>query len=486
MRGERTWWSHISSLRSDPTGIDRAVNTCDMTRSPGITYQQLLDTDSHAVPEVLRHESTRDFGTDDVSIHRYIDRDWHVRERDHMWTRVWQFACREEHIPTIGDYIVYDIAGLSFIVISTEAGIKAYPNACLHRGRQLKDYDGHCSEIRCPFHGFAWTNEGDLLDVPASWDFAHVDDRRDVDFHLPECRVDTWAGFVFINPDPQAGPLADFLGGIVDQFAIWDLGSRYVEAHVSKVIEANWKIAQEAFCEAYHVNATHPQILSYLGDVNSQVDVWDHCSRVITAGGTPSPLLGDGSSEQDMVRGMLDVRVDQDSPITLADGQTARGMLAKLTRDRWRVLAGDLVDRMSDSEMVDSIDYTVFPNFHPWGAFNRIVYRFRPNGDDHRSAIMECFFLSPFKGERPPPAKERKLAADEPWSTATELGMLAKVFEQDVFNMAKVQKGLETTRKPGATFSNYQESKIRWLHDLLTKWVGDTSTETAVTIGTRS
>ena len=70
----------------------------------------------------------------------------------------WQFACREEHIPEIGDHIVYDIAGRSYLVIRTAPGeIKAYPNACLHRGRQLKSYAGRCSEIRCPFHGFTWT-----------------------------------------------------------------------------------------------------------------------------------------------------------------------------------------------------------------------------------------------------------------------------------------------------------------------------------------
>jgi hypothetical protein len=63
--------------------------------------------------------------------------------------------------------------------------------------------------------------------------------------------------------------------------------------------------------------------------------------------------------------------------------------------------------------------------------------------------------------------------------------MLAKVFEQDVFNMAKVQKGLETTTKPGATFSNYQEAKIRWIHQLLGEFVSD-ATDTPVSVGTRS
>jgi hypothetical protein len=154
-----------------------------------------------------------------------------------------------------------------------------------------------------------------------------------------------------------------------------------------------------------------------------------------------------------------------------------------MSRERWRPHAGDRVDQMSDAEMMDSIDYTLFPNMHPWGAFNRIVYRFRPNGDDHRSSIMEVFFLAPFSGDRPPPAEERKLGVDDPWTDAPELGMLAKVFEQDVFNMAKVQKGLETTRKPGATFSNYQESKIRWLHQLFDEWI---DSGTPVSVGTRS
>jgi len=178
-----------------------------------------------------------------------------------------------------------------------------------------------------------------------------------------------------------------------------------------------------------------------------------------------------------MFRGMLDVRVDGEAPLAVEEGVTARAKLAALSRERWRSAVGDRVDEMSDAEMVDSIDYTVFPNFHPWGAFNQIVYRFRPYGDDHRTALMECFLLSPYAGERPPPAAERRLAVDEPWTDAKELGTLAKVFQQDVFNMAKVQLGLETMTKPGVTFSNYQESKIRWLHDLFSEWIEDEPVE---------
>ncbi len=447
---------------SEPTQLGQA-------RSPGITYQALLDTDTHDVPAVLRIEHPRYLGSEDIPIDRYISRAWHDAEVANLWSRVWQYTCREEEIPEVGDFHIYEIVRSSYIVIRTARDeIKAYPNSCLHRGRQLKDHDGHCSEIRCPFHGFTWAIDGALKRVPADWDFEHV---AADDFSLPECRVGTWAGFVFINPDPDAEPLASYLGEIVEHFADWDLANRYKQAHVAKVIHANWKVAQEAFCEAYHVSGTHPQALAYLGDLNSQIDIWENFARTITAGGTPSPHLDPIPTQDEMMRAMLDVRHDQPNPIPVPDGASMRVEAAEATRARWRPVAGDWVDRLSDAELNDSIDYTVFPNFHPWGAFNRIVYRFRPNGDDHRSSIMECIYLAPFAGERPPPAPIHWLAEHETFVDAAELGMLAKVFDQDLFNMAKVQRGLETTRKPGMTLGNYQESKIRWIHAKLDQWV---------------
>ncbi len=438
-------------------------------KSPGLSYQELLDTDTHDVPDVLRLESPVFLGTEDISHDRYTSREWHEKETANLWSRVWQYACREDEIPEVGDYYIYEIVRSSYLVMRTAPDeIKAYPNACLHRGRLLKEYDGQCSEIRCPFHGFAWKLNGELQDVPADWDFPHVEAEA---FKLPEIKVGVWAGFVMINPDLNAEPLEDFLGGIIEQFEVWDLGNRYKQAHVAKVIDCNWKIAQEAFCEAYHVNGTHPQILPYLGDTNSQVDIWDNFSRVISAGGTPSPELGFTPTQDEMLRSMMDVRHDMDSPLTVTEEQSMREVGAEGSRVRWREFAGDMADRMSDAEMMDSIDYTVFPNFHPWGAFNRIVYRFRPNGDDHRSCLMECIFLAPFQGEKPAPSPIHLLEEHESFTDAPELGMLGKVFNQDLFNMAKVQRGLEATHKPGVTLSVYQESKVRWLHKLLGEWV---------------
>jgi phenylpropionate dioxygenase-like ring-hydroxylating dioxygenase large terminal subunit len=453
----------------DPTIRMPDTPTDSQARSNGVTYQHLLDTDSREVPEVLRLESPRFQGADDLDNSRYTSREWFDKEVEGLWKRVWQFACREEQIPHVGSYVVYDIAHMSFIVVrSAPNEIKAFYNACLHRGRQLKDVSGRCSEFRCPFHGFAWKLDGSLGQVPARWDFPQIDDSV---WGLPEAKVGTWGGFVFINPDPNAGSLEDFLGDMPQHFDRWNLADRYIQGHVCKVVRANWKIVQEAFCESYHVGGTHPQALPYLGDVNSQIDVWDNFSRVITAGGTVSPLLSWEPTEEEILRYMLDIRVDEDSFVTLTSGQSARLASAAAARERWRPIVGDGVDEWSDAEFIDNIDYTLFPNFHPWGAYNRIVYRFRPNGDDHTTALHEIFLLAPFKGERPMAASTTFLGADDSYTEAPELGMLGKVFDQDGFNMPMVQKGLRQTAKPGSTLSLYQEAKVRWLHQLLGTWV---------------
>jgi phenylpropionate dioxygenase-like ring-hydroxylating dioxygenase large terminal subunit len=439
----------------------------------GLTYQQILDTDTHPVPEVLRRTSDTRFTNADVPITRYTTREFHELEKETLWSRVWQMVCRSEDISEIGDTLRYDIADRSYLIVRTANNtIKGYYNACLHRGRMLREYDGRVDELRCPFHGFCWALDGQLKQVPSGWDFAHVFERAD-EFQLPEVNVDTWGGFVFINPDEKCEPLASFLGELIEHFATWDLENRYKSVHVAKIIRCNWKIASEAFSEALHVIATHPQILPSIGDANTQYDVWGNFSRAISPNNTPSPNLNWIPTEQQM----FDVRTDRqlgDNPVSvIPEGMTARQFSADTGRETWRPVVGDRVDKMCDAEFNDSFYYTVFPNFHPWGAFNAINYRFRPNGDDHQTCIMECMFLLPFpEGQRPSSVEVNWLGPDDQWAEhAPELGNLARVFDQDTFNLARVQEGLLAMKKPGVTLANYQELKVRHAQVLLEEWV---------------
>ena len=443
-----------------------------LERCPGPTWQDKLDEDVRSVPGYLRAESPYLNGFDDIPKERYLSRDFHNLEKERLWSRVWQFACREEHLPEVGSTIIYEITDRSYLItrVSTNE-IKAYPNACLHRGRALKTYDSRCSEFRCPFHGFAWNLDGTLKHIPAEWDFPHLEVRKD-EMNLPEVKVAIWAGFVFINPDPNAEPLEEFLGPEIQQhFERWDFENRYVAAHVAKVIRCNWKIANEAFCEGFHVNATHPQGMSYTGDPQSQIDVYGNTARQLSPKGIPCPLLPEIPTEEQMLRDALDVREGEELPISFQEGDTLRRVLAEASRERFRSTFGNRVDDIGDAEFLDAWVYIVHPNFQPWGGLNRIVYRFRPNGDDHETCIFEILYVAPFSGERPTPAEVIHLGADDPWTDAEALEKLAMVAEQDTFNMEQVQRGLKNLRREGVALSRYQESIIRWKHDLLTECI---------------
>lgn len=434
-------------------------------RSPGPSYQDLLDLDTKPVPGFLRAQSDHDFGTADIPARFYFDPALAVLEKERIWRRMWQFACREEEIPAVGDTNVYDIADLSILLVRTAPDmIKGYYNACLHRGRQLRAESGPVHELQCQFHGFCWTLEGELKRVPARWDFPHVSEER---FSLPQVRVDTWGGFVFVCLDDATEPLPEYLGRLTE-LDHWDLAGRYIEAQVRKTLPCNWKVAQEAFMESLHVVTTHPQLLQGIGDANSQYDVWGWISRAITPRGTPSPHLNYEPTEQQVFDAMMGIGLDDPSVLNLTGDQRARTVIGTATRERLRDTVGDRVADLSDSECVDTFFYTAFPNFHPWGSYNRTCYRFRPNGNDPETCLMDVLVLSPFQGERPPPAPVRRLGLDESFLDATELGQLARVFYQDEYNVGFVQKGLHTLveNKPGVTFSAYQETKIRHFYSL--------------------
>ncbi len=448
-----------------------AAESQPRTFAKGISYQRLLDSDSRAVPEILRRENRFELPPSEIAVERYTSRAFFDLEVERLWKRVWQMACREEDIANVGDHIIYDIAGISFIVVRTRpAEIKAFYNACLHRGRMLREAGGQrASEFRCPFHGFAWNIDGSLKHIPCQWDFPHI---KPAKWNLPEVKTATWGGFVFINMDANAEPFDQFHGPeLTRQFARWPLERRFKQAHVAKILRCNWKVAQEAFMEAFHVVATHPQLLAGLGDSNSQYDVWGNFSRAISANGTPSPHLSWQPSEQEIFDSMVDRRLDDPPVAVIADGMTARQVAAHRAREVLRPALGGDVEQLSDAELVDSFYYTVFPNFHPWGAYNRIVYRFRPYGTDVDQSIMECMYLSPYAGDRPPSAPIHWLGPDDDWCDAPELGFLARVFNQDTFNLAKVQLGLKTMKKKTVTLANYQETKIRHFHHLLDNWL---------------
>ncbi len=435
--------------------------------------QELLDLDTRPVPAVLRAIGDAPLSSSSVPRERYLSRAVHELEVEKVWRRVWQMACRLEQIPEVGDSLVYSAPGLSLVVV--RAGpeeIRAFHNSCLHRGTVLRTVPGHIEELRCPFHGFTWNLDGTFAGMPCPWDFPHVDPAT---FCLPEARVGTWGGFVFVTADPAAPTLEHYLEILPEHFASWDLGDRYLSAHVVRVVPCNWKVALEAFLESYHTVAVHPQLLKTSGDTQTQYDVYRgvrHVSRMITPVGITSEHVDAHVDEQDILGAMFLTKDDADAVVP--DGATARHVLADRTRRQLAERTGADYSSITDCEALDGIEYFVFPNFVPWAGFTTpLVYRFRPHGDDHAATVMEVMLLEPLprSGPRPPTVATRHLEPGQRWADAPELGYLGRILDQDTATLARIQRGLEAAAGPDITLARYQESRIRHFHATLGEYL---------------
>src|SRR5581483_7825471 len=144
-----------------------------------------------------------------------------------------------------------------------------------------------------------------------------------------------WGGFVFINPEPECEPLEDFLGGFGEHFERFPVDDWYTRAHAAAVIDCNWKIVVEAFIEASHVYATHPQTVPGNDPCNSQYDIWDNFARVITPVGLTSGLIKATPDEQAKMNAMMG-RTGKTVVVEVPDGLTARQTFADLQRSRLR------------------------------------------------------------------------------------------------------------------------------------------------------
>jgi carnitine monooxygenase subunit len=203
---------------------------------------------------------------DRVPAARYYDEAFFQAENELLWPHVWQFAARLDQIPAVGDWIEYKILEKSVLVVHTKDGIKAYHNACRHRGVRLGKDHGNCAKTGfiCPFHGWRWNMEGENTFVYGRHMFAEeaLDPQ---DLRLPEVRSEVWGGCVFINFDDDAPTYRETMGPSAERFDAHNVADLKAEWWYATELPANWKIAMEAFMEGYHVLRTHPQLHAACG-----------------------------------------------------------------------------------------------------------------------------------------------------------------------------------------------------------------------------
>jgi len=461
---------------ADPKGrFERA-------RCPGPGWEDILAADEIQPPAFMAQDRYEYLGSQAIDASRYYDPEFFRAECEKMWPAVWQFAAREEDLPEPGDYVTYDNAGRSYLIVRQNDGtIRAFHNVCLHRGRKLKTDCGSAEKFVCPFHAFAWNTDGSLNSIPCRWDFGHLSDDK---MNLPEASVARWGGYVFVRESGDGPSIEEFLKPLPEFFEKWRHEDCTTVAWVGKVVNANWKVVMEAFMESYHAYATHPQLMPFTGDANAAYHVLgDHVNVNYTPFGTVSPHVQSHELPEQWIvdefvkyngRSADNYDPEKDAfNIAVPEGVSARRALGRAMRaSSERTFGGDY-SQVSESELLDALVYNVFPNFAPWGGFMpNIVYRWRPWPDEN-ACLMEVRVLARVPEGQPRPAGVplHMLSDDESWSDAPELGVLGDVVDQDMENMELCHEGLKASKNQRVELGDYQEVRIRHFHQVLDRYL---------------
>src|SRR5262249_11647591 len=169
----------------------------------------------------------------------YTSQRFYDREVERMFKTSWNFIGRADELPKAGDYAAYDLVGEPLLMVRDRAGtLRAFANSCRHRGTRLLDGTGNCRGIVCPYHGWAYGLNGDLVGA-AGMEETHGFDKRA--YGLRPIRLETWDGFVFVNFSAEAGSLRDYLGDLRETLASYGLSDMVCVRRREYDLACNWK-----------------------------------------------------------------------------------------------------------------------------------------------------------------------------------------------------------------------------------------------------
>ncbi|MCK9932630.1 aromatic ring-hydroxylating dioxygenase subunit alpha [Frankia sp. Mgl5] len=429
----------------------------------------------------------------EIGVEAYISPEYARAERDKLWRKVWQQVGRVEEIPRVGDFLTYEILDDSLVVVrSAPDRIRAYHNVCSHRGRRLvdtpegaRDARGQLRQFVCGFHGWRYNLDGEntFAAEREDWPCGLTDEK----IALKDVQVDTWGGWIWVNLDPDAEPLRQYLepaASLLDPFQLENMRYRWRKW---LVFDCNWKVALEAFMETYHVPYTHPEFMNFgnfLGWARAQ---GRHSNIGYDA---PKGLeenqaklrIGSGpdarrstielqnftweNANTNTTRTLVDAaqRLTEELPEGTPPGEVLQHWLASARRDDaargvvWPTVPPEIVAKSGTA-------WQIFPNFQIGHALNNMLcYSARPYGYDPDKCIFEAavYELYPEGGE--PETKWEFTPPEDPgWRT---------VLPQDFANMSAVQQGMKSGGFSGPKPNPYRERSVVNLHHNLAKYMG--------------
>jgi len=391
--------------------------------------------DEHMVADIkrrLNYEANRDAPPEgfpvlpDIPAGRYVAEDFFRLEQENIWHKSWLFAGHTDELLEIGEYKLWDDAGVPVVMVRGEDGvIRAFYNTCRHRGAPVvKDQHGQTQRLQCPYHGWTYRLDGELIAVPDQRDFIELDKSTR---GLIPLRCETWGGWLFVNFDADAQPLLDYLGAAVDDFAQFELdGLRFYEKH-HFTIGANWKACVDAFMEVYHLQFVHPDTVN---------ELLDHQAAVMG-------LLKNGHSRM-------------------------------FTRLRHGAQPSDPavaeISSVGELPRTTNMAYNLFPNFIvPLDMTGFPLLIFWPQ--DIRTTRMDVWWFGPPDGSSTPQDRvwQDRARLNQQWQE--RLALFDIVLAEDTQWLPSVQRSMETPAFTGVPL-NYQERRLYHVHEAIDACIG--------------
>jgi len=202
----------------------------------------------------------------------YFDERIAELERRRVFSKTWQGIARTDQLAKPGQYITAQIAGEPIVVVrGNDNVLRAFFNVCRHHAAAvMTEPEGQAQHLRCPYHGWTYGLDGALKGMTEFEGVCQFDRAQN---GLVPIRVATWENFVFINLDPKAESLEDYLGGLVRRVQPLGLGKLQFFERRSYELKCNWKVYVDNFLDGgYHVPHLHKGLSSVLEYVNYTIE----------------------------------------------------------------------------------------------------------------------------------------------------------------------------------------------------------------------
>ena len=201
------------------------------------------------------------------STDRYTSPEFLERERTFVFRRTWMVAARESDVPHAGDRFPVDALGDSLLLVRGEDGVvRTFHNTCRHRGTRLVSRQCGGQRITCPYHGWTYNLDGCLIGVPKAKGFDSLNKET---LGLFPVRTECWGGFVWVTFNPDAPPITQYLGPLVEQLSPYHLEDMRPLFRRSWTLQCNWKAVLDQATESYHLRMVHGHSIGQVIDTLS-------------------------------------------------------------------------------------------------------------------------------------------------------------------------------------------------------------------------